>query len=188
MPSWGSRKSGSGKAGASPLVSPRSSWAGGPCPSRWGASREQLCLHSAARCQLRGEVARACNSFPRAWGWVLTASPRKGQGTLPPSQVRLVFFLLFLCVKAPLGQGELSFYFIFFSQPEEDTGVGVILANQIRITSLPIFTYQPVYFHTLVCPYTLRKIFSFEEGKKTREQKKGQIAFAVSGGKKKDKN
>lgn len=51
-----------------PLLSPQGSRAEGPFPSRRGAPAGRLCFHSATRCQLRGEAARACNSLPRAQG------------------------------------------------------------------------------------------------------------------------
>lgn len=78
----------------------------------------------------------------------------------------------------------------FFVPLEEDTGVGVILlANQARITSPHFYVSISVFSHIWFSLY-LTKIFPFEEGKKTREQKEeGLLAFVVSGEKIiKDKN
>lgn len=76
----------------------------------------------------------------------------------PPLQDCL--FLLFLLAKVPF-RARRGLYF----------QLEILAANLARMTSIPIIMYQPVYWHTLACPCSLRKIFSLqkEKGKDKKE-------------------
>lgn len=77
----------------------------------------------------------------------------------------------------PLLQDCLFLLFSFAEVPFRASRVlyfqlEILAANLARATSIPVFMYQPVCWHTLARPCPLRKIFSLQKEKRQEQKKK----------------